>query len=78
MTDTISAGRRSRNASTATSIPTNVSIHNKRMDADRMRTEQYCTMTQLLVGGDFFILFGVMAVSTLYNGKNMKFARLMG
>lgn len=78
MTDTISAGRRRRKASTATSIPTNVSIHNMRMDADRMRTEQYCTMTQLLVGGDFFILFGVMAVSTLYNGKNMKFARLMG
>lgn len=63
MTDTSSAGRRSRKASAATSIPTNVSINSKRMDADRMRAEQYCTMTQLLVGGDFFILFGVMAVS---------------
>lgn len=54
------AGMTRMNANATIRIPINLSIHNKIIDADTMMADIYCTITQLLVGGDCCILSGFM------------------
>lgn len=40
--------------------PTNLSIHNKIIAADNIMADKYCTITQVWVDGDCFIISGFM------------------